>query len=77
VDDARHELLEPRDEVLVGLEGDDLVAAGLEVVDDALDQLEADLLEVGPAEEIDDVLAVAVVDDGDLDRGLLSRSFLP
>jgi len=73
VDDARHELLEAGDEILVGLERDRLVAAGDEIPGDPLDQLEADFLAVRLAEEIDDVLAVAVVDDGDLYGYLLSE----
>ena len=65
LDHARHEVLQPGDEVLVRLEGPGLVAALAQGVRDALDLLEAELLAVGAPEEIDDVLAVPVVDDGD------------
>ena len=63
--DARHELLEPVDQVLVPLEGYHLVAARLERIGQAADRLEADNLPVRHPEQVDDVSPVPVVDDCD------------
>ena len=64
-DHPGHERLQLGDQLLVGLDGRDLVAAGAERVGEALDGLEADLLLVRHAEQVDDVPAVPVVDDRD------------
>ena len=73
LDDARHELFEPVDQVLIALEGRHLMAALLQGVADALDRPEAVFLSVRQAEQVDHALAFAVVDDGDFHIALLGR----
>ena len=64
--DARHELFEPIDEILVTFKRNHAVAAGLERRRETLDCLEPDLLPIGCAKQIDDVATVSVVYDSDL-----------
>ena len=75
LDDARHELLQPVDQILVAFDRDHLMPARLEPGDNPPDGCQPDLLAVRHAEQVDDVAGAAVVDDGNLHEGSSGMPF--